>query len=210
VAAGPPAAPHAFVNAGPTGSVIWAGGGGAGAHGNEGVGSIQARVRPLYSAGKNPYGAGCNAWVRDGTGSVSVTRSWVGVNAGDQGNGHFLTAGAADRINAHEVKHVQSSLDLYTEHLGALEGRISDYRRGGLGENLGTNPNRAAAELRKLIKWRDAIAAFQDTDRAANRKDGAVDSADLTSGTYPCDDGAGTVGGKAFQHRVRLPGEAPP
>src|SRR5262245_22045011 len=40
--------PHAFTNGGMTGTVVWGGGGGAGAHGNEAAGSIQAQVAPVF------------------------------------------------------------------------------------------------------------------------------------------------------------------
>ena len=42
--------PTAFVAGGRTGSVRWAGGGGAGPHGNQRVGSMQKHVSPVYKA----------------------------------------------------------------------------------------------------------------------------------------------------------------
>jgi hypothetical protein len=207
---GPRLAPRAFTNGGQTGTVAWAGGGGAGAPGNEGVGSVQAQVAPIYDAAANATPPNFDGWVRAATGTISVTRSFVGVNSGDQGNGHFVTAGAAARINAHEVQHVNSTSGFYTTHLTPLEARVLAHRQGGSGVNIGTSGPDAQTKVKNIIKWPESVTAFQNADRAANTPMGPVDTADLASGTYPVDAGPGTVAGTAFQHRVRLPGEANP
>jgi hypothetical protein len=208
--AAPLLSPRAFTNGGRTGTVVWAGGGGAGAHGNEPAGSIQWQVNPVYDAAPNPTPPKFDGWVRWGTGGISVTRSWVGINSGDQGNGHYVTAAAAARINAHEVQHVNSTSGLYNTHLNPLVTRISNYRQAGNGVNIGISAADAQARVRTAVGWQAAITAFQNADRAANQPGGTVDTADLGSGTYPVDAGPGTVGGVAFNHRVRTQGEPNP
>jgi hypothetical protein len=207
---GPRHAPRAFTNGGQTGTVAWAGGGGAGAHGNEGVGSVQAQVAPIYDAAANATPPNFDGWVRAATGTIAVTRSYVGVNSGDQGNGHFVTVAAAARINAHEVQHVTSTSGFYATHLAPLELRVAAYRQGGTGVNIGTGGPDAQTKVKNIIKWPESVTAFQNADRTANTPMGPVDTADLASGTYPVDAGPGNVAGTAFQHRVRLPAEANP
>lgn len=203
------ARPRAFVNGGRTGTVVWAGGGGAGAHGNEAAGSIQAQVAPVFDSSP-PTAAGndAKAWVRAGTGTISVTRSWVGINSGNQGNGHFVTAGAAARINSHETQHVANSQANYTAALAPLEARVAARRAAT--PLLGASAAAAIAALQANINWAATVTSFQTADSAANAPGGSVDTADLGSGTYPVDAGPGTVAGVAFQHRVRLPAEADP
>ena len=93
---------HAFVNVGQTGTVIWGGGGGAGARGNEPVGSIQFQYPPVYQSRSLGPLSDSEAWVSPLTGFLVVVRSWVGINGGNQGNGHFVTPAAAARINQHK------------------------------------------------------------------------------------------------------------
>ena len=200
-------APHAFSDGGQTGTVVWAGGGGAGAHGNEGVGSIQAQTAPTYESRLNAATKDADAWVKPGTGTISVKRSWVGIASGDQGNGHFVTAAAASRINAHELLHVASTKRHHDANLKPLEARIADKT---LGMGVSNTDAGAIAVLKTAIKWPESIKTFQDNDRADNKPMGTVDANDKGSGTYPVDAGPGAVGGTNFQHRVRLPSEPNP
>ena len=206
----PRLAPRAFTNGGQTGTVAWAGGGGAGAHGNEGAGSIQTQVAPIYDAAANATPPKFDGWVRAATGTISVTRSFVGINSGDQGNGHFVTAAAAARINLHETLHVTSTSGFYATHLTPLEARIAAYRQSGSGVNIGTSAADAQAKVQTAVNWAASLTAFQNADRTANQPGGTIDTNDKASGTYPVDAGPGTVGGVAFQHRVRTPGEPNP
>jgi hypothetical protein len=201
------AQPHAFTDGGQTGTVIWGGGGGAGARGNEGAGSIQAQVAPEYQGKANPDSKDADAWVKPGTGTVGVTRSWVGIASGDQGNGWFVTPAAATRINAHELLHVASSKGHYNANLKPLEDRVADKT---LGMGVAATPELAIAHLKNVIKWPESLAAFQTNDKADNKPMGPVDTNDLASGTYPVDSGPGTVGGTNFQHRARTPSEPDP
>jgi hypothetical protein len=54
------------------------------------------------------------------------------------------------------------------------------------------------------------VSAFQSADTAENAPMATTDNNDPASGTYPVDAGPGTVGGTAFQHRMRMPAEANP
>jgi hypothetical protein len=57
-----------------------------------------------------------------GTGKADVTRSYVGITLGDQGNGWFVTTAAAARINMHETLHIASARGLYTANIDLLAG----------------------------------------------------------------------------------------
>lgn len=203
--------PRAFTNGGRTGTVVWGGGGGAGAHGNQGAGSIQSQTPPNYQSKMN--GATAEAWVQAGTGTINVTRSWVGINSGDQSNGHFVTAAAAARINNHETLHVVSSRSHYNTHLQPVLYRVRNYTPAPAGGNLkATAPTQpvAIAALGGIIRWVTGITDFQNADTTDNAPGGTVDTNDLNSGTYPVDAGPGMVGGKAFAHRIRTPTEPNP
>jgi hypothetical protein len=200
--------PQAFADGGQTGTVVWAGGGGAGAHGNEAAGSVQTHIPPTFSAQTlSPTDA--DAWVKIGTARLDVTRSWVGINSGNQGNGHFVTSKAAARINQHETLHVANTRSNYKAHIEPLLNRVGEFYAGVKTQHA---PTQAAAitALQNYIRWAGSVTAFQNADRAANQPGGTVDSADLKSGTYPVDAGPGKVGGVNFQHRVRLPSEPNP
>jgi hypothetical protein len=199
--------PHAFVAGGRTGTATWAGGGGAGAHGNQPAGSIQSQVPPVYVAAPGPASGQFSARVRKGTGKITVRRSWVGINAGDQGNGWYVTRRAAARINQHERLHVASTLSIYNTHLRPLLQRIANR---SLGRNAGTSAAGAIMALQGAVAWPVSITSFQTADIAANAPMGTVDTNDLASGTYPVDAGPGTVRGAPFHHRMRVPGEPNP
>ena len=200
--------PRAFTDGGQTGSVKWAGGGGAGAHGDQGVGTVQKNVSPVfYQVSKK-----ASAWIKPDTGLLDVKRSWKGVNGGDQGTGHFLTAAASARINQHETLHVARTRQLYATHIDPLLSRVSSETMDKVTASALLPPAspRSIADLKNLIKWGTSVSAFQTADKAANKPGGPIDTADLASGTYPVDAGPGTVAGKAYQHRVRVPAEPTP
>ena len=195
--------PHLFTAGGRTGTVPFAGGGGAGPHGNEPAGSVQRQVLPVFESVSHGILKDSEAWVRAGTGELDVTRSFVGSNAGDQGNGWYVTPAAAARGDAHEGLHVTSSQGYYTALIDPLLRRATERRTA-------YTQRGAISDLRAYVNWPDTVTAFQTADEADNKPMGAVDVADLKSPTFPVDAGPGTVGGKAYQHRVRLPAEPNP
>lgn len=204
--------PHAFVDGGMTGTVVWAGGGGAGPRGNQNTGSIQTQDTPVYDSRSLGITSNSEAWVKSG-GDITVTRSWLGANAGDQGNGHYVTAGAAGRFNSHEVLHVNSTSSIYNSTIKPMLERVKKYKPApaGGGEVVTAFTQLGAMwDLSSAIGWSTAVTEFQKQDQAANNPMKTVDTNDLASGTYPVDRGPGKVGGKDFQHRVTLPSEAAP
>ncbi len=205
--------PHAFVDGGMSGTVVWAGGGGAGPRGEQNTGSIQTTVNPTYQSRSNGMFSDSEAWVLGGTGDLTVKRSWLGANGGDQGNGHYVTPAAAARFNAHEVLHVNSTKSIYDANIKPMLDRVLAHRDDNPGHTTVHSflQSTAIATLRSTIGWAAAVAAFQTGDTAANAPMNTVDTNDLASGTYPVDRGPGKVEGKQFQHRVTLPSEpAPP
>jgi hypothetical protein len=204
--------PHAFVDGGMTGTVIWAGGGGAGPRGEQGTGTIQTTVNPTYQSRSNGLFSDSEAWVLGGTGDLTVKRSWLGANGGDQGNGHYVTPAAAARFNAHEVLHVNSTKSIYDAHIKPMLERVVAHRDDNPGHSTvhAFLQSSAIEALRSTIGWADAVSAFQTDDTAANAPMNTVDTNDLASGTYPVDRGPGKVEGKQFQHRVTLPSEPAP
>jgi len=164
-------------------------------------------VAPVYESKSNGIISNSDAWVRAGTGTLDVKRSWVGINAGDQGNGHYVTAGAAARINAHETLHVASTQGHYNTHIVPLLARVADR---SLGRRIAYTQRGAINSLRSIIRWPETVTNFQNADLADNQPMGTVDTNDLASGTYPVDAGPGNVGGLNVQHIVRLPAEPNP
>lgn len=204
--------PHAFVDGGMTGTTVWAGGGGAGPRGNQNTGSVQNTTNPDYQSRSNGMFSDSEAWVAAGTGDLTVTRSWLGANGGDQGNGHFVTAAAAARFNAHEVLHVNSTRSIYNTHLQPMLDRVRSHRADNPSHTTvhGTLQLTAIYSLSSEIGWGTAVSNFQTGDQAANSPMNTVDTNDLATGTYPVDRGPGNVAGTAFQHRVTLPSEPAP
>jgi hypothetical protein len=211
---------HAFTDSGRTGATVWGGGGGpgtpgtfAGPHTNEPNGSVQANGTPVYESRSKGLFSDSEAWMQAGTGTLDVTRSWTGVNAGDQGNGWYLTPGAAARFDDHERLHVNRARAHYTTHIVPLLARVKDFTpspAGGDRKATAYTQIGARYALRSIILWPESVKAFQDADITDNSPGGPVDAADLASGTYPIDAGPGAVGGTPFAHRVRLPAEPNP
>lgn len=204
--------PHAFVDGGRSGSVVWAGGGGAGPRGEQATGSIQSTTNPDYDSRSNGLFSDSEAWVEAGTGDLTVRRSWLGANGGDQGNGHFVTDAAAARFNSHEVLHVNSTKSIYDARLQPMLNRVIAHRADNPAHTTvhGALQLSAIWNLRSEIDWSTAVSNFQTDDTAANAPMKTVDTNDLATGTYPVDRGPGNVAGKAYQHRVTLPSEPAP
>jgi len=202
---------HAFTPGGQTGTTPW---GPAGAKNNEGLGSIQSEVAASYGGQAGVAPAPAQAWVQNGTGTMQVTRSYTGVASGNQGNGYFVTAAAAARINAHEVGHVNSTKGFHDADLKPLLDKILSYTQAKAGRGTGADQAAATAALKTTLglpaAWTAAKTSFKNHDTAQNKPGGPFDTADKASGTYPVDAGAGNVAGTAFAHRIKTPGEAAP
>ena len=202
--------PHAFTDGGMTGTVAWAGGGGAGPRGNQGTGSLQTETKPVYESGPDPADATkFVAWVKAGTGVINVTRSWLGAFAGDQGNGQYVTSGAMLRFNAHEVKHVNSTKSIYDANIAPMLAKVAAHYPGGTTVG-GATAAAAVASLKSTIGWATAVTAFQTQDTAQNKPMGPIDTNDLASGTYPENRGPAKIAGKDYTNAVATPGEALP
>ncbi len=199
--------PRAFVNGGMTGTVVWAGGGGAGAHGNQDAGTIQNEIEPVFVAAAGTVKGKFSSSIGAGTGKADVTRSFVGIASGDQGNGWFVTGAAAARINNHETQHVASSRGIYTANIDPLLTRVAN---AALGKDAGDSAAAAITAHKAAVNWAPSISAFKTADNDANKPMGTVDTADLASGTYPVNAGPATVAGKAFTSVLRTPAEAMP
>jgi hypothetical protein len=199
--------PRAFVDGGKTATVVWAGGGGAGAHGNQDAGTIQTEIEPVFDSAAGTVKGKFSSSIRAGTGKADVTRSWVGIASGDQGNGWFVTAAASARINNHETQHVASSRSIYMANIDPLLTRVAN---AALGKDAGDSAAAAITAHKVAVNWAPSISAFKTADNDANKPMGTVDTADLASGTYPVNAGPATVAGKAFTNVLRTPAEAMP
>jgi len=195
--------PQAFIPTGRTGSVAWAGGGGAGPHGNEAVGSIQLSIPPVYQSQSNGLFSDSEAWVMPGTGLLMAWRSFVGSSSGDQGNGWWVTPAAVTKLDQHEQLHVTMTQNAYNAYLAPVEAKMTDRRTA-------YSQSGAIDALKAHIGWQEAITNFQTWDDLYNFPMKAVDTVDLASGTYVVDSGPGTVAGTAFAHRLRIPSEGNP
>jgi hypothetical protein len=200
--------PSAFVAGGRTGSVRWAGGGGAGPHGNQRVGTLQKYIPPVYKAKSRGLLSDSDAWVKAGTGVITVIRSWVGATGGDQGNTWWISDLAAARLSSHEQLHVKASKRHYDALLAPLLASVATSR--DLGREAGFTEEDAVNSLRFQISWPMWVTLFQVNDIASNDNGGEVDSGDLASGTYPVQIGPGIVLGKFFNNRLRMPSEPNP
>jgi hypothetical protein len=202
---------HAFTAGGMSGTTPW---GPAGAHNVQGVGTIQAEVPPTYQAQPAAPPVAALAWVQNGTGKIQVTRAYIGVNAGNQGNGYFVTAAAAARINQHEVGHVNSTRGFHDADLKPMLDQILTYTQAQAGRGAAVDQPGAIATLQATLgmpaRWAASKASFTAHDTATNSPMGPFDVADKASGTYPVDAGPGIVGGTAFAHRIKTPGEPAP
>jgi hypothetical protein len=137
---------------------------------------------------------------------LSVTRSWLGVVSGAQGNGRWVSVAAAALINTHETHHVASTRGLYGTHLTPVETRIG---QPALGRDAGATGADAIAAHRTAIGWQPGITAFQAADTTANAPGGTIDTADVAAG-WVTNIGAGTVSGVNYTHRTVTTTEAAP
>ncbi len=200
--------PHAFTGGGRTGTKAWAGGGGAGPKGNQPAGSME-KVDPDYDSYWGGFTENADAWVMEGTGIVNVKRDYVSSAPGDQGGGWYVTDKAAAALEKHEQKHVRESRSVYIDKVQPLLDRIANSYSYGKGKVYKSVD--AKALVRRYVDWPASIRAFDEDDNASNAPGGRVDTEDQGSVNFPNQIGAGTVNGKEFQNRLKMPTEeAPP
>jgi hypothetical protein len=201
--------PHAFAAGGRTGTKAWAGGGGAGPKGNQEAGSIQNQVEPVYDSSWGGLFSNANAWVRDGTGVADVTRTYVTSDAGDQGNGWWISTEAATKLDAHEQRHIANSKDQYESNVQPLLDRVASSR------SLGANKTYKSADARTLLKqqigWARGIDAFVTADKGYNAPNMMVDTNDLASGNLPRPQkGPRKIAGKDYDNYLIMNSEPDP
>lgn len=69
------------------------------------------------------------AWIRPGTGTARVTRSFIGFLTGANGPNHYFTAAAAAaRVDRHERLHISSTKLIHDANIVPLERRIAKHR----------------------------------------------------------------------------------
>lgn len=187
-----------FVNGGKAGSGIvnWAGGNGGT---TPGIGSVTS-VAPVIDTRAAAEGAQAHAWVRAGTGTVTVSRHYFGVPTGANGS-YYITAAAAAVIDTHEQNHIAHSRAAHDAKLVPLEARIA--ARTGEAKALdGASEAAAKTALLAELKWNDAINQFRTQDNADNLPGGTVDTADAASAGFYKDRGPRAVAGVNYAHYV--------
>ncbi|MFX0046484.1 MAG: hypothetical protein ACFE8Z_11595 [Candidatus Hermodarchaeota archaeon] len=196
--------PTAFVNSGSTGSdtVWWAGGGATGARGNQGVGSFQEKVDPIYDNEPASEGGKYMAWIRDNTGKVKVERSYVSVKTGANGNDWYITARAKTRIETHEKGHVNKSKELYESYVKPIEDKVPDVRGKSNAVEAGNSAAQAVKSLKDAVKWDDGINNFKQKDKDANKPGGTWDTQEQATADWYYDYGPRGVGNKNYTHYV--------
>ncbi len=202
-------APRAFTGGGRTGTKQWAGGGGAGPKGNQKAGSVQNQVPPEYESRMGGVFSNADAWVKDGTGVADVTRDFVSSNAGDQGNGWWVSEQAAVALERHEQRHVRESKDSYGSKIQPVLDRIKD--SAATGKNKTYWQSDARAYLKRMIGWESGIKEFVEADESYNTPGGVVDIQDQgSSAVFPRQRGAGKVKGKDYDNRLLMGAEPEP
>lgn len=196
--------PYAFVFGGRTGAAPGWIFGGNGGHGNEFVGSA-ITVAPQYDSDVH-QGQG-RAWIRALTGLIVVPRSYTGITGGAMPNGWYVTPMAIQRIDQHELLHVNMSHMLHNMHLAPLEARIAG--RTGQANALvhGATAAEAVLALQAQIAWNPSLLQFYNADVAMNIPYGGVDMADVMSGTYPVDLGPRVIWGTPYAHVFGVPND---
>ena len=197
--------PHSFVNGGKTGSAMIHWVGGTGGVGNNPVGEINV-VAPDYQ-NQDPTGGAVQgmAWIRPGTGTARVRRSFTGAPAGPNGPTAYLTTRGSIRVDVHERLHIASSRAHHNTHITPLERRVAQRRGRAAALAAGTTGAEAQTALQTFINWDTAVTNFVNADIADNTPGGAVDTADLASGTYIQDFGPRTVRRVNYAHYYDTP-----
>ena len=192
-----------FIDGGKVGEGLVGWAGGPGGKGLQNVGSV-ALTAPEYEGSDADDKGTAKAWVKPGTGTAKVTRTFNGVRLGDNGV-YYFTAGAVARADVHEKAHVTSSKTIHDAHLAPLEQRVKQHTGAGQGLAKGSTKAEAIEALKQFVDWNGAVKSFQTEDTAANTPMGTVDTQDMARADFIKDYGAQTVGGVAYAHYIDIP-----
>jgi hypothetical protein len=197
-------AAHAFVNGGKTGTAIvnWAGGAGGT---TPGVGAVTTVAPVIETSAPADAGATAQAWVRAGTGTATVSRSYTGVLTGANGANYYITARAAARIDRHEENHIAHSRTHHNAFITPLETRVAQHTGQAHALNQGADAAAARTALETFLDWNASLTSFRNADTADNTPGGAVDTADAASADFYQDYGARAVAGVNYPHYVDTP-----
>lgn len=195
---------HVFVNGGKVGTAIvnWVGGAGGT---TPGIGSSTTVAPVIDTSAPAAAGGTASAWVRAGTGTVSVSRSYTGVLVGANGADYYITGRAATRIDRHEENHIAHSKTHHDAFLTPLETRIAQHTGQPKALNAGADAAAAKTALETFLKWNDSLTSFRNADLADNKPGGTVDTADAATADFYRDYGARAVGGVNYAHYVDTP-----
>lgn len=202
-----PAEVHAFVNKGRVASGRWHHCGGTGGKGNENTGSSTV-VAPVYeSSPPTAKGGPAKAWVRKGTGTVKVTRSWNGVVAGNNGAAAwsgsggglvFIRSSGVSRIGKHESGHVKETKKIHDTDIKPLEKRVKS-------KQTGASEAAAISALQTHVNWNPTLTAFATKDTAVNAPGATFDTTDQAKADFYHDKGPKTIKGVAYGHLIEAP-----
>src|SRR5262245_42252491 len=205
-----PNVPHAITVGGRTGTVAWSGGGKAGGpRGHPGTGIPSTMVEPKYDTAWNGPFAYASAWVIPGTGVFDIHRTYESSNAGDQGNGWWVSSRAAAALEAHEVRHIEAAKSVYASKIEPLLDRIAKSKTTGYHTNY--LASHAVAVLQQNINWKKSIDRFVEEDAQWNADGGQIDTEDYVSPSYPAyQNGPRTIEGKSYDKYLVMRNEEPP
>jgi RHS repeat-associated protein len=146
----------------------------------------------------SPCKARC--WVKEGTGLITVWRSYIGVHIGwqettftpktirpflwkvvAQYQAYYFTSSAAARVDSHEERHINKTEEIYNETIRKSENVINNRRqKKNPLEVLGTVAD-CILILEKEIDWNVNLTKFNDEDANWNRKGGLLDQFEVAS-----------------------------
>ena len=143
-----------------------------------------------------------------GTGIFDVHRDYMTSDAGDQGNGWWVSPLAAAALEAHEQRHLQAARDVYSSTIDPMLDRISKSK--SVGYRTDYRAVNAVALLQKYVGWKSSIDRFSEQDAQWNADQGQIDQEDLASTRYPVPmKGPKTIEGKEYQAYEIMQGEKP-
>jgi nicotinamide mononucleotide (NMN) deamidase PncC len=143
-------------------------------------------VAPFYKSKPAKQGGQAKAWIKKGTGTVKVKRSFTGVTHGAQGaftapppGTVWMSPRARDRVDKHEREHTKKTKEIHATYIEPLEQRIAKYRGFFHAKKAGANQAAAIAALKTEIDWNSAVQSFATEDTNENTPMGPVDTNDM-------------------------------